>query len=355
MKRFLLLTTIFSGILFFSACTSVKTVVLNVQRPAEITLPKTIQSIGIVNNAIPQPSTFGHQRLKYSEKGERELDEVTVESDSSCIWLTEALFEELSQMNYLKNISFYEFPLREDLAFQDIRPVDSLDVKDLAQIMNVDAILSLDRFIIGSVVHSQLMSFEAEGRFLDMKVNAVFHLYSKDGRVISPPLSFQDSIYWEGLYSGGHQISYEGIPDMKDAVRDAIDYTAETVAQALTPQWFGEYRTYYGDVKDANKKVESDNWKEALEIWKSAYETEQKNTKKKARLAYNIALANEVSDDIREALSWAEKSVKLFNESTETSIDIKNKEDAESYYNHLMDRFREFKVLDLQERTTDPE
>lgn len=355
MKRFLLLTTIFSGILFFQACTSVKTVSLNVQKPAEVTLPKTIESIGVVDNAVPQPSTFGHRKVKYSQKGEREYLEVTVPSDSNSVWLTEAIFEELSQTNYFKNVSLYEFPLREDLAFQESITLDSVDVKDLAQIMNVDAILSLDFFVIGSVVHSQPLSFEAESRFLDMKVSAVFRLYSKDGRSISPPLSFQDSIYWEGIYSGEHQISDVGIPDMNDAVRSAVDFAAERISRALNPQWVDEYRMYYGDIKDANKKVESDNWKEALEIWKKSFEAEKKNGKRKARLAYNIALANEISDDIREALRWAEKSVELFKESAETPIDIKNKEDAEFYYNYLMDRFREFKVLDLQERNRNPE
>lgn len=350
MTRLSLLTTILSSVLFCVSCTSVKTIVLDVQKPAEITISKTIASIGIVNNAVPQPATYGHRHLKYTEKGERTYDEVSLPADSNCILLTELLFEELSGMNYFNNVSLYEYPLREDLAFEDVRRIDSLDVIELAEIMNVDAIISLDRFVVGSLSYEQPLSFEAEDRYLDMKMNTVFHIYSKNGNLISPPLSLSDSVYWQGMYDGDFQISYEGVPELSDAVKGAIAYIASASAASFVPQWIEEYRTYYGDIKEANKKVEADDWKGALEIWKASYEAEQKNMKKKARLAGNIALAYEITDNIKEALVWSDTAVKLFTESAETSVDMQNKENAESYHTHLIERFREFKVLDLQDR-----
>lgn len=336
--------------MFCVGCTSVKTIVLDVQRPAEITIPKAIGSIGIVNNAVPQPATYGHRHLKYSEKGERAYDEISVRADSNSILLTEVLFEELSGMNYFNNVSLYEYPLREDLAFEDVRRIDSLDIIELAEIMNVDAIISLDRFVVGSLSYEQPLSFEAENRYLDMKMNAVFHIYSKEGNLISPPLSLSDSVYWQGMYDGDFQISYEGVPELSDAVKGVIDYTASVSASSFVPQWAEEYRTYYGDIKEANKKVEAGDWKGALEIWKSSYEAEQKNMKKKARLASNIALAYEITDNMKEGMVWADTAVKLFTESAETSVDIQNKENAETYRDHLILRYSEFKLLDLQDR-----
>lgn len=353
MKRFLLLTTTLAGILFYTGCTSVKTVVLNVQKPAEITLPKSIESVGIVNNAVPQPPNFGHNVLKYSAKGVKSPEEVTVRSDSNAILLTEVLFEELSDMNYFKNVSLYEYSLREDLKFQENHRIDSLDIMELAQIMNVDAIISLDRFLSATVSHSQPISYDTENRFLDLNVDAVFRIYSKDGNIISPPLYFRDSLYWEDVRSDGYLLTFDSIPNREDAVNAGIIYTAEKIARSLTPQWEEEYRTYYGDVKEANKEVESDNWQQALNLWTDAYETEQKNIKKKARLAGNIALAHETSDNLKEALKWADIAVKLFGESAQTGVDENYKKTAITYYNHLLERYQESKILDLQDRDFD--
>jgi len=349
MKHFLLLTTILLSILFYTSCTSVKPIVVNVQKPALIILPPGIQKLGIVNNAVPQPPSFGYNRVSYNEKGERELIEVEIPSDSTTIILAETIFEELSDIGYFDEVVLYEIPLRDDLSFSEYRRIDSLEAIELADIMDVDAILSLDRFLIGSLYQEEPYSFEVKGKILDVKMDAVFHFYSKNGNKISSPFHYRDSIYWESVYQGETLISPQEFPDLKDAVHTAARYAGSKIADSFIPSWVEESRVYYGDVKEANKLADADNWEKARELWMEAFDREE-SSKKKARLASNIALAYELSDDLKEALKWAQTAVDLFDQTLQTSVDQNNRATAFSYYEHLIDRYKEFKILDLRDR-----
>ncbi|MDL2214875.1 DUF6340 family protein [Dysgonomonas sp. OttesenSCG-928-M03] len=348
MKKFSLLATILFTIMFCTSCTSVNTIVVNVQKPAQITLPNTIDNIGIVNNAIPQPALWGHTNYKYTKKGERIDEAVEVASDSICYIFTETLFELLSDSETFKNVSLYEYPLREDLSFQEEKPTDSLAINKLSHILNADAIISLDRFLVGTAQHEEPYDFDMKFGSLDLKMEARFRIYSKQGELLTSPLYFTDSIYWTEIYTNDkHLLSDDSIPNREEALKQASVYAAEKIAKAFSPSWIDEPRIYYGDDKPANNFVKENNWTAALSSWENAYNKEQK-VKKKARLANNIALAYELSDDIRNALKWAQISVQLFTESAETSVDQNNLSIANSYYNELQNRYKDFKIMDIR-------
>ncbi len=349
MKKSSLLATILFTIMFYTSCTSVNTIVINVQKPAQITLPTTIDNIGIVNNAIPQPALWGHADYKYTKKGERIEEEVEVSSDSVCYIFTETLFELLSDSETFKNITLYEYPLREDISFQEEKPIDTLAIIELSNILNADAIISLDRFLTSTAQHEEPYDFDTKLRLLDLKMEARFRVYSKQGKLLTTPFYFTDSIYWSEIYTNDYKqlLSEDSIPYREEAIKQASVYAAEKIAKAFSPSWTDEPRIYYGDDKPANNFVKENNWTAALSSWEKAYNNEQK-MKKKARLANNIALAYELSDDIRNALKWAQTSVQLFTESAETSVDQNNLSIANSYYNELLSRYKEFKIMDIR-------
>jgi hypothetical protein len=349
MKRFLYLAISLAIVFSYTACRSVNTVVVEVQKPAQIILPQTINNIGIVNNAIPQPDTWGHYETKYSEKGIKKLEEITVPNDSNLIYLTEALFKDLTELDHFENISLYEFPLREDLSFEEELPVDSLTIKEIAQITNSDALISIDRFLISSTSNEEPFDFETKLKFLDLKMDVRFRIWSKDGKQISSPFYLTDSIYWTGIYKNKTLISEDSLPTRTNAVKEGAEYIAEKMAKAFIHSWQDVPRVYYGDVKAANKKVEANDWTGALKLWEEAYNKETK-AKKKGRIANNIALAYEISDDIRNALKWVQTSLDIFTETSENSIDQQYIEAAQYYKNALLERYQEFRLLDLRDK-----
>lgn len=350
MRKLFFPSVIILAVYVFSACTAPKSLVINIQKPAQVSLPSSINNIIIVNNLVTQPSFQGNTIKKYDNKGNTVFEEISVPTDSLGIILSETLYDKLSDLNSFKEVSIYDKSLRDDLSFEEIRPIDSLDVKDICAISNSDAILSLDRFYVASNTKEDVDELGVKLNDLDLKMSASFSIYSKEGRLISNSLTMVDSIYWSALYHGNHLISEYPLPSREDALKEAARYAGEKIADALVPYWEEIPRLYYSENKVALKSAEKDQWGEALKLWQTDYNQELKD-KRKARLAFNIALAYELTDNLKEAINWANTASGLFQQSLHTSIDQQNYQRSEEYKKELLTRFADFKLLDATKRS----
>lgn len=344
--RALLFSGIFSGLFLFTSCTSLDTLVVNVEKPAQITLPNNIENIVIVDNSVPQAEDIGH--LEYIG-GRRSNSHISVNTDSINYILAASLFDNIADKEYFDDVIFYEYPVRADLNFEDVIPLNNSLAKDICIDNKADAIISIDRFLVSTVSHDQDFDFGTTVKYLDLRMDVRFQVYSKEGEAISPPLYINDSIYWTATYSGNTPLS-DTLPSREEAMKEAAQYMAGKLADALAPYWSNEVRSYFGDVKAANKMMASNNWAGALSLWKSAYDKETKNVKKKARLANNIALAYELSDELKEALRWVTISCDLFTQTEETSVDKENLARATNYKEDLLVRYNDFKLLDIRDK-----
>ncbi len=334
----------------FAACTAPKSLVINIQKPAQVSLPGSIGNVIIVNNLVVQPSLQGNTIMKYDNVGKPVFEEISVPTDSLGIILSETLYDKLVDLNSFKEVSIYDKSLRDDLSFQQIQPIDSLAVKEICAISNSDVILSLDRFYVASNAKEDMDEFEISYHDLDLKMSASFSIYSKEGRLISSSLTMVDSIYWSALYQGKRLISSYPLPTREDALKEAARYAGEKIADALVPYWDEAPRLYYSENKEALKLVEKDQWGEALKLWQIDYDRESKD-KRKARLAFNIALGYELTDNLKEAINWANTASGLFQQSLNTSVDRQNYQRAEEYKKELLARFSDFKLLDATKRS----
>jgi hypothetical protein len=349
MNKLYLIATILVGILFCTNCSGVKTIVVNVEKPAQLTLPPTIRNIGIVNNAVPQADFWGHYggwvlvALKtWSKK------EIPVSSDSVCSILAESLYEGLINLNTFDTISLYEDPLRDDLFFLYDQPIDTLDARELCKTLNADGLISIDRFLTTSSSRTVPYDYDLDLHYLDVKMDALFRIYSREGKLLSAPLYFTDSIFWEAAYSpsNNYLLSRDSIPTREEALKQAAAYAGEKVAAAFGSTWVNQSRTYYTGYKDADLLAESNRWLEAMAIWMNAFNTETKPAKK-ARLANNIALAYELSDDIKNAIQWVVSSVQLFEEAKGNKKELAM---AQYYRMVLTGRYNDFRLLDISKK-----
>lgn len=340
------LSTIFIG-LFLSNCTSPKSIVVNLQMPPEIALPNTINSVIIVDNFIPQPADYGNTNIKYDNKGKLILEELSVNTDSLAPIFTESTYKKLAGENYFSNVSIYNKAIREDLAYQDIKPIDSISAREICDISNSDAIISLDKLDIRTSQSEGFVDFDlAKEKLISSVISANFSIYLQNGKLISTPtISFCDTIYWSGLYQQDRLISDFDIPSREDALNESARYAGSKIARSLVPYWKSEPRLYYTESNQALKLAEQEQWGEARKTWEADYKKETKN-KKKARLATNIALAYELTDNLKEAIRWSNIAADLFNKSIQTSVDSQNAQRANNYKQRLIERFVEFKVLD---------
>lgn len=346
LARVFLISGIFSALFLITSCTSLHTLVIDVERPALITLPNNINNIVIVDNSVPQAGDIGHTEYI---KGKRTDSHIAVNTDSLNSILAANLFEKIADKDYFEDVILYEHPLREDTDFEQVLPLDTTIVKEICIDNNADAILSLDRFLLTTTSNEEDFDFGATLKLLDAKMDLRFQIYSNAGKAISSPLYINDSIYWTATYSNNIPIS-DTLPSRDQAIKEAAQYMAGKIADVLAPYWSNEARCYFGDVKPANKMMLNNDWAGALSLWKSAYEKEVKNLKKKARLANNIALAYELSDEMKEALRWINISCDLFTQTEETSFDTDNLERATNYKNDLLTRYNDFRLLDMRDK-----
>ena len=346
LPRTFLLSGIFSGLFLITSCTSLHTLVIDVEKPALITLPNNINNIVIVNNSVTQPADIGHAEYIH---GKRTNSQISVNTDSLNYLLAANLFEKTADKDYFEDIIFYEHPLREDADFEEVSPLDTILAKEICIANNADAILSLDRFLITTTSNEEDFDYGTTLKLLDAKMDVRFQLYSNEGKAISAPLYINDSIYWTATYSNNIPI-LDSLISRDQALKEATLYMAGKIADVLAPYWSNELRWYFGDVKPANKMMLNNDWAGALSLWKSAYEKEVKNIRKKARLANNIALAYELSDEMREALRWITISCDLFTQTQETGFDTENLNRATNYKNDLLTRYSDFRLLDMRDK-----
>lgn len=348
LRKSFLLSGLLLGLFVLTSCTSLDTLVVNVEKPAQITLPNSIETIVIVDNTVPQAEDVGH--FEYLMEQNSSIP-VRVTNDNVNYILAQALFEDIADKDYFSDVVFYEDPLREDTNYETIQALDPALVKEISIANTADAILSLDRFLVSTVSHEEDLDFGTRVKFLDLKMDVRFQIYSKEGEKISPPLYINDSIYWSATYNHNKPLS-DTIPSREDAMKEAARYMAEKIADSLAPYWTNELRWYFSDVKAANKKITENNWAEALALWQSAYDKETKNDKKKARLASNIALAYELSDDLKDAIRWITTSCELFEATQETTVDKENLARATTYKEDLLERYNDFKLLDMRAKAS---
>lgn len=335
--------------IFFSltSCVSVKTLVIDVDKPAPITLPQSIHNITIVNNAVVQPEDFGHTE---SIMGRPQKSLISVKNDSVDYILMQTIGEGLSEKNFFNNVVLYEYPTRADTEYEKIIPLDKNKISDIAKQTDAGAVLTINKFLISTNSNTlPADDYRADiYNILDLQANITFNIYSDKGDELLPEVYETDSIYWVEARQN-HTLLSEPIPSREIAMKTGAMILGNSVVKSLTPYKESQNRLLYSDVSEAGKYADNNDWDKARSLWIEGFNKEKK-AKAKARIANNIALSYELSDNLKEALQWNQTSIDQFKEKIETSIDKNNLVSAELYKQILLQRVVDFKILDLIEK-----
>jgi hypothetical protein len=250
---------------------------------------------------------------------------------------------------FYNQVIAYKKPLRKDgffLAETDIQPDE---IRHIASETNADAVISLNVFVV-------LLNYKAHYRYgnLTAAVHAKFNVYDAVGNPIGEPVLYQDSFQMDRSYLSSNTYRTNNVLfEMKKSLRESAIYAADKVASMLAPHWQQQERwIFYSGLqkesREATLKATANEWKEAAQIWSDLYEQED-NSLKKAKLASNIAVANEMQDDVESAFAWANISYELFGEYGE-GISNPGFTFVSNYCKDLKTRIDDFKKLDEQKR-----
>jgi hypothetical protein len=314
---------------------------IEVEKPAAITLPVTAQNVIIVNNALSQPAGYG---LKAPSGKYPEDDSVYLKTLKTASWqvITET-FNYLDNSKFFSDVSLYKKALREDEEWLSWIPLKEEVKKDFLEKEHFDLLISIDRLLFNSA-HSNVAEV---GR---INVLLTFSAYLRDNdKPLVGKMTITDTViaFSAPDYYPSHD-SYEN--QMSQMIRFSSLRLGEKLGSFFAPTWDTKERIYY--IKNVNDAIQTSNyiknetWTEAKTAWTSAFETTKKPVHK-AKLATNIALACEMSDDFGAAETWAKEAKTLFLSASSTKY-AKEIKYLNEYIENLQERRRNNILLNKQ-------
>ena len=294
MKRNLFLVCLWSVFLFVTACSSLQPISYERLQPAEVSFPRQIQKVGVVNN---MPAV--HQDYKLVD-----YTSASLEGDGEVA--VEALAQEVVAVNYFDQVVVYDKKFRKSVyPLEQTIPMET--VGELIDMLNVDMLLAMERVNVELKKSTMFIpELYATVPAVDGIVTSVVRAYFNQREEPWFTVQKTDTICWEIT----PKLTYG------DVVKDVSEYAASMLIQNILPYWKEVERYYFDggnvDMRDAGVYVREQNWEEASALWQRVYNVNK--GKKKMRAAFNLALYYELESDFAKAKEYLIEAASLAGE-----------------------------------------
>lgn len=316
---------IFSLTILATSCAGIRYMTIETREPARVTLPSQIKSVLIVNNVPQQPDEIGHNIKKL---GKNNYDKISASSDSIAIFYTEALAQFLDEEQYFDETQYSNKQLRRDNNIWLEQPLQPETMIEMRKESGADAIISLDKLILQTY---RTDHFYQEGYIygdLNGRIQSTIRIYlpTLEGEI--PSIQYNDSLKWEGYdIKDGRAYADFILPTAEEAMKELAIYAAEKMTKVFVPHWEFQdrwlYTSFKSKMREADLYTKSNQWADAIIIWKLIFEKE-KDKVNKAKIAHNIAVGYEMLDEMNNSLQWADVAYELMSASTlPTSLDLR--------------------------------
>ena len=327
---------------FVSCGTS--SVIVNIQRPADISVPQSVQKVVVVNR-----STAGKENMV----GNIVEGIFTGEGIGADKKGSEYCVMGLTQM--LANSERYELRGGGDLNLKGTGTSTFPDLLAWNEVRKICNTYGADALIILSTFDSDSRIFEGkkvvktktikgakikEVRYpvtLIMEIESGWRIYDVTSKKIVDVNKFtevKEYVEWGSSYDDARA----HLPSKRQALKSSGIFAGEQYGYRITPVWIRQNRLYFtgksDELKLAKNYVKRGDWDKAIEIWKSVTNNEDYKVSRKAY--FNLALASEIKGKLDTAIDYAEKAEQM------------GEKRATSYISTLKKRKRDEKRLQEQ-------
>ena len=327
---------------FLSCGTS--SVIVNIQRPADISVPQSVQKVVVVNR-----STAGKENMV----GNIVEGIFTGEGIGADKKGSEYCIMGLTQM--LANSERYELGGGGDLNLKGTGTSTFPDLLDWSKVNKICDTYGADALIVLSTFDSDSRTFEGkkvvktktvkgakikEVRYpvnLVMEIESGWRIYDATTKKIVDVNKFtevKEYVEWGSSYDEARA----NLPSKRQALKSSGIFSGEQYGYRITPVWVKQNRMYFigksEELKLAKNYVKRGDWDKAIEIWKAITDYEDYKIVRKAY--YNLALASEIKGKLDTAIDYAEKAEQM------------GEKRATSYISTLKKRQRDEKRLQEQ-------
>ncbi|MES2799272.1 MAG: DUF6340 family protein [Bacteroidota bacterium] len=304
-------TTLFVGLLLITSCRQTRNMQVNIMRPAEITIPKEIKKMAILNRSIPSNQAV----IEGIVTGE--LPKQDKKLSQECIRGLNDLLLTSNRFEVQRIDSAWNSSDPTSLSFGAPLPWASID--SLCAQMQVDGLLVLEFFDTDFNIHNpastatQAVTSVLNGGTSSITVTGTatstsgFRVYYSSKHQIPYEDTYKYKKWWRTTANN----AFEAVGKLVKRSEALVDVSYETgteFARSIVPLFDWEPRVMYKGKNDPMRRGErqalAKDWEGALATWLSYYDQEQKY-KKRAKAAHNIALSYEVLGKLEEAQKWA--------------------------------------------------
>jgi hypothetical protein len=254
-----------------------------------------------------------------------------------------AMVESLKGKAFFDSVWFHPVPLNRNYRQLHYGEIPSVLVDSLCKTYNAQAVISLEAMSHKLQVENIAYYYQFETVYTPQMIasGAVYwkmYQANSGGKVLDAWLQ-KDTIFWNA-----------DLPTMTEAVKMMYWHMGEKASRRFAPYWESVNRYCFTggnplflqgvDYQKAN------NWDEAAKVWFYIYENGTK--KNRARAAFNLALSWEMRGNFEEALAWADRSSKGYEDLGFLSYSVHEKNIADMYLVELSIRKQQKKRLDEQ-------
>jgi hypothetical protein len=307
------------------------TVKIEILHPASITLPKYVNTIGVVNRMIPRGVDMNNGSQDNSNCAFGDLLGFNKQVSDSCI---SSIFYYLRNSPRFKDVDIKDELVRDGNEFFPIA-MDSQFVSEACERYNVDALIVLESFISQSGVSSTqrtsqvpytttyyingVAQYRTQYRTvytyvatLSLSYSIGFRIYGKDGSMLDEYRVDKD--YSTSRTDNSYNFAMNRLPGRDYIIRMISNAIGDMYVHRISPMWQLEKRHYYTTPNKkfiaAEDSINANHWEGAKSIWLNVYQNG--NEKQKSLSAFNLALAYEKQDTLETALEYANQSKILF-------------------------------------------
>ncbi len=291
--------------------------------PAIIDVPQHIQSIAIIDHSVQKEAS--RNILEEGLTGE-----LFGEDKIASQYAIDGLIEMLQNSGRFKVIRTGKIMQKSGGVNEFPAPLDWLEINNLCNEFDVDAIISLELFDSDYIIPTSMVF-----------VSVGFRLYDPREKIIFDQNQFRHDVAW-----GGQVNSFAGVinrvVEKTKAIRE-VSYDAGYIyGQRIAPSWYTIVREYYRkgkrnqDLKAGARMMEVNDWEAAIEFLNGAVASGKR--KAQGRASHNLAVVYEIKGDLPEAKKWAQAAWGKY-----------NNKDSRNYAYILGERMTEQRILESQD------
>ena len=284
-------------------------------KDAERNALRGVRNVLVVNNALVQPTDFGHSTVLDGKN----QSGIEIALDRAPLYNMFSLTQFLDASGELTRVELLDKSQNSSTNYYQRMVLSQERANKLIQMYEVDALLVLNQLVLYDVVEAFLTDEGGYYAYMQAFAQSHWNVYYSDHRPVKT-ITQADTLVWESNIENTRMQALNKLPNRQEALLYLATTVGEALGQSLVPSWEPVRRYLYTadniHVQNGLDAFRYQRWEEAIHHWKQVANDESgkkpKTTKATAVAAANIAIAYELLGDYSLACDYANEASRLF-------------------------------------------